>query len=65
MIGIKNQCSRQHKGETIATMPAKSLGTLAMVYAIGKLQNPLLHETMLCKGDVNNSARRSDAFLRR
>ena len=57
MIGIKNQCSRQHKGERIATMPAKSLGTLAMVYAIGELQNPLFH--------MNNSASRSDAFLQR
>ena len=34
-----------------------------MVYAIGELQNPLSRKTMLCKGDLNNSARRSDAFL--
>ena len=46
-------------------MPANSLGTLAMVYAIGELQNPLPRKTMLCKGDMNNSASRSDAFLQR
>ena len=47
------------------TMPAKSLGALAMIYAIGELQNPLPRKTMLCKGDMNNSASRSDAFLQR
>ena len=36
-------------------MPAKSLGTLAMIYAIGELQNPLPRKTMLCKGDMNIS----------
>ena len=33
----------------MATMPAKSLRTLAMIYAIGELQNPLPRKTMLCK----------------
>ena len=44
-------------------MPAKSLGTLARVYAIGKQQNPLPRKAMSCEGDMNNSAGRSDAFL--
>ena len=44
-------------------MSAKNLGTLAMIYAFGELQNPLPCETMLCKGDMNNPAGRSDAFL--
>ena len=44
-------------------MPVKSLGRLAMVYAIGELQNPLPPKTMLCEGDTNNPAYRSDAFL--
>ena len=43
-------------------MPAKSLGTLAMIYAIVELQNPLPCKTM-CKGDMNISASRSDTFL--
>ena len=43
-------------------MPAKSLGTLAMIYAIGELQNPLPRKTMLWKGDMNNPDGRSDAF---
>ena len=46
-----------------STMPTKSLGTLAMINAIGELQNPLLRKTMLCKRDMNNSASRSNAFL--
>ena len=46
-------------------MPAKSLGTLAMIHAIGDLKNPLPRKTMLCKGDMNNSASRSEAFLQR
>ena len=33
-------------------MSAKSLETLAMIYAIGELQNPLPRKTMLCKGDM-------------
>ena len=37
-------------------MPAESLGTLAMIYAIVELQNPLSHKTMLWKGDMNISA---------
>ena len=44
-------------------MPAKSLGTLAMIYAIGELRNHLPRKTMLCKGDMNNSASRSGAFF--
>ena len=46
-----------------STMPAKSLGTLAMIYDIDELQNPLPRKTMLCGGDMNNPACRSDAFL--
>ena len=44
-------------------MSAKSLGTLAMIYATDELQNPLPLKTMLCEGDMNNPVRRSDAFL--
>ena len=33
-------------------MRAKSLGTLAMIYAIVELQNPLPRKTMLWKGDI-------------
>ena len=47
------------------TMPAKSLGTLAMNYAIVELQNPLPRKTMLGKGDMNISASTSDTFLQR
>ena len=39
-------------------MSAKGLGILAMVYAIGELQNPLPLKAMLCKGDMNDSASR-------
>ena len=46
-------------------MPAKSLGTLAMIYVIGELQNPLPRKTMLWKGDKNIPASRSDTFLQR
>ena len=46
-------------------MPAKSLGTLAMIYAIVELQNPLPRKTMLWKGDMNVSASTSDTFLQR
>ena len=48
---------------TLHTMSAKSLGTLAMIYATDELQNPLPLKTMLCEGDMNNPVRRSDAFL--
>ena len=44
-------------------MPAKSLGTLAMIYAIVELQNPLPRKTMLWKADMNVSASTSDTFL--
>ena len=46
-----------------STMSAKSLGTLAMIYATDELQNPLPLKTMLCEGDMNNPVRRSDAFF--
>ena len=46
-----------------ATMSAKSLGTLAKIYAIVELQTPLSRKTMLCKGDVNNPVGSNDAFL--
>ena len=44
-------------------MSAKSLGTLAMIYATVELQNPLPLKIMLCGGDMNNPVRRSDAYL--
>ena len=44
-------------------MPAKSLGTIAMIYGILELQNPLPRKTMLWKGDMNVSASTSDTFL--
>ena len=47
----------------LPTMSAKSLGTLAMIYATDELQNPLPLKTMLCEGDMNNPVRRNDAFL--
>ena len=49
--------------DQIATMSAKSLGTLAMIYATDELQNPLPLKTMLCEGDMNNPVGKSDAFL--
>ena len=42
-------------------MPAKSLGTLAMIYATDELQHPLPHHTMLSEADMNNRTGRSDA----
>ena len=47
----------------LSTMSAKSIGTLAMIYATDEPQNPLPLKTMLCEGDMNNPVRRSDAFL--
>ena len=47
----------------LGTMPAKSLGTLVMIYAIAELQNPLPCKTMLWKADMNVSASTSDTFL--
>ena len=41
----------------------QSLGTLAMIYAIVELQNPLPRKTILWKGDMNISASTSDIFL--
>ena len=46
-------------------MPAKSLGTLAMIYATVELQSPLPRKIMLWKGDMNISASTSDAFLKK
>ena len=45
------------------TMFAKSLETLAMIYGTDELQKPLPRRTMLCDGDMNNPASKSDAFL--
>ena len=36
-------------------MPAKSLGTLPVIYAVDKQQNPLPRKTMLCGGDTNSA----------
>ena len=44
-------------------MSAKSLGTLAMIYATDELQNPLPLKTKLCEGDMNSPVGRSDVFL--
>ena len=44
-------------------MPAKSLGTLAIIYVVHKLQYPLPPCTMLCHGDMNNPTCTSDTFL--
>ena len=42
-------------------MPAKSLGTLATIYATDELQHPFPHYTMLSEADMNNPTGRSDA----
>ena len=42
-------------------MPAKSLETLAMIYATDELQYPLPHYTMLSEADMNKLTGRSDA----
>ena len=52
---IVNRCMN------ITTMPAKSLGTLAMIYPTDELQHPLPHYTMLSEVDMNNPTGRSDA----
>ena len=44
-------------------MFTKSLGTLAVIYAEDELRNPHSRKTMLCEGDMNTPADRSDAFL--
>ena len=41
-----------------ATMSAKSLGTLPVIYTIDELQNLLLRTTMLFEGDTNSTGRR-------
>ena len=41
-------------------MPAKSLGTPAMIYATDELQHPLPHYTILSEADMNNAIGRSD-----
>ena len=39
------------------------LDTLSMIYTTDELHNPLPRKTMLCEGDMNNPADRSEAFL--
>ena len=34
-----------------------------MIYPIGELQNPLPRKTMLCEGDLNNPAGRSEGDI--
>ena len=41
-------------------MPAKSVGTLTMIYAKDELQHSLPHHTMLSEADMNNATGRSD-----
>ena len=36
-------------------MPAKSLRTLPVIYAVDEQQNPLPRETILCGGDTNST----------
>ena len=48
--------------EKIQTMPAKSLGTLPMIYAIDELQNPLPRKTMLFEENMTTVFGRSDAL---
>ena len=52
-----------HNVLKMTKMSAKSLKTLAMIYATDELQNPFPFKTMLCEGDMNNSEGRSGAFL--
>ena len=42
-------------------MPAKSLGTLPVIYAVDKQQKPLL-TTMLCGGDTNSTGGKIMSF---
>ena len=43
-------------------MPAKSLGTLPVIYAVDKQQNPLPRKTMLCGGDTNSTGGENYVF---
>ena len=45
-----------------STMPAKSLGTLPVIYAVDEQQNPLPRKTMLCGGDTNSTEGGNDVF---
>ena len=47
-----------------ATMSAKSLGTLPVIYAVEEQQNPLPHKTMLGGGDTNSTGGENDVFPR-
>ena len=51
--------SFQKKTQTIS---AKSLGTLAPIYASRKLPNPLAPQTMLYSAKVNNPKNKSEVF---
>ena len=42
-------------GTSPTTMPAKSLGTLPVIYAVDEQQNPLPRKTMLFEGDMNST----------
>ena len=53
-----------HHRYFLATMPAKSLGTLPVIYAVDKQQNPLPRKTMLCGGDTNSTGGENDVFRR-
>ena len=44
------------------TMPAKSPGTLPVIYAVDKQQNPLPRKTMLCGGDTNSTGGENYVF---
>ena len=48
-----------------STMPAKSLGTLPVIYAVDKQQNPLPHKTMLCYGAPKGKIIRNFYFILR
>ena len=54
--------SNAEEQEDTCTISAIGLGTLAMTYATKKLQNPLPRTRILCEGDMNNPARKNDAF---
>ena len=43
-------------------MPAKSLGTLPVIYAVDELQNPLPRTTMLFEGDTSSTGGRNGVF---
>ena len=45
-----------------ATISAKSLGTLPVIYAVDEQQNPLPRKTMLCGGDTNSTGGENDVI---